>query len=45
MADTAFNGETNIYPQLDNGMQSKLNEINRTKYYFMAEICKKETMS
>ena len=35
------NGKTNIYPQLDNGMQYRLNEINRGQYYFIAEICQR----
>ena len=34
-----------MYPQLDNEMQHRLNEINRIKGYFIAEIRKRETMS
>ena len=36
------NGKINMYPQLDNGMQFRLNEFNRTKGYFIDEILKRE---
>ena len=47
------NDKINIYPQLDgqkrqlcnNRIQSRLNGINRTKDYFMAEICERKAMS
>ena len=35
----------NIYPQLDDGIQFRLNEIYRTKDYFIVEVGKRETMS
>ena len=35
-----------MYPRLDNGMQYRLNEINRLKdYFFFDKICEKETLS
>ena len=41
-----FNCATvNKYPQLDNGIHFRPNEINSIKNYFMAEIHIKETMS
>ena len=35
----------NMYPQLDNPMHFRLNEINEIIYCFMSEICERETMS
>ena len=39
------NGKINMYPQLDNGMQFRLNEINRIKDYSIAVIHEREKMS
>ena len=35
----------NVYPQLENERQFRLNEINRIERCFIAEICERETMS
>ena len=45
MIETFTNGKINTYPELDTGIQYKLNKINRIKDYFIAEIHEKETMS
>ena len=39
------NGKINIYPQLDNGMQFRLNGIKRIKDYVIAAIRERETIS
>ena len=39
------NGKINLYPHLDNDIQYRPNEINRIKDSFIAEICKRETIS
>ena len=39
------NGKTNMYSQLDNGMQFRIDEINKVKVYFIAKICEREEMS
>ena len=38
MVETPSHATINIYLQLDNGLKFKVNEINRTKHYFMVEI-------
>ena len=43
MVDTLNYTTINIYPQLDNVMQFKLDEINNIIDYFMAEIHKKRS--
>ena len=43
MVETA--GNINIYPQLNNAMQFRLDEINNIKYYFIAEMHDRETIS
>ena len=35
----------NIYPNLNNQQQFRLNKINEIKYYFVAEIKERELMS
>ena len=39
------NRKINMYPQLDNEIQIKLDEINEIKDYFIAEISKRKIMS
>ena len=34
-----------MYKKLANGMQFRLNKINKVKYNFFAKICEKETIS
>ena len=38
MVETPNQAIINMCPQLDNRMQFALNETNRIKYYFIAEI-------
>ena len=38
------NGKINMYPELDTGIQYRLNKINRIKDYFVAESHERETM-
>lgn len=45
MVETTIRGTVNIYPQLDNLMQFKIDEINKIKDYFIAEIHKRESTS
>ena len=46
MVETSpINEKIHMYPQLDNEMHYRLNEISRIKDYFIAEICERETMS
>ena len=33
------------YPQLDNEMQFRLDQINKIPYFLIAEICEREKMS
>ena len=35
----------NMYPNLSNEKQFRLNKINEIKVYFIAEICERETIS
>ena len=39
------NGKINMYPELDTGIQYRLNKINRIKDYFVAESHERETMN
>ena len=39
------NAPDNCQGQSTNGMQFRLSEINKIKYFFMVEICERETMS
>ena len=34
-----------MYPQLENGMHFRLDKINKTKDYFITDICQKGIMS
>ena len=45
MVETPTQETINIYPQLDERIQFRLNEINRTKGYFIVEVGQRETMS
>ena len=45
MIETFTNGKINTYPELDTGIQYKLNKINRIKDYFVAESHERETVS
>ena len=40
MVETAPNNRKNTYPQLHKAMQFGLDEIDKIKYYFIAEIDK-----
>ena len=39
------NGKINMYPELDTGIQYRLNKVNRIKDYFVAESHERETMN
>ena len=45
MLEISANNGQNMYPLLDNEIQFRLNEINKIKYYFIAEICEREKAS
>ena len=45
MVDTPTNGNKNMYPQLKNGMQFRLNKIDKLKDYFIVELRERETIS
>ena len=45
MIDTPIHATINIYPQLDNAMQFKIDEISKIKYYFRTPIREGETTS
>ena len=45
MIETFTNGKINMYPELDTGIQYRLNKINRIKDYFVAESHERETMN
>ena len=45
MVKSSANGKISTYPELDNRIQDRLNEINRIKDYFVAESHERETMS
>ena len=40
-----FNKTPNIYPNISNEQQFRLNKINEIKYYFLAEIRERELIS
>ena len=43
--DHNFRKTPNMYPNLSNDQQFRLNKINEIKYYFIAEIRERELMS
>ena len=43
--DHNFHKTPNMYPNLSNDQQFRLNKINEIKYYFIAEIRERELMS
>ena len=45
MIETFTDGKVNMYPELDTGIQYRLNKINRIKDYFVAESHERETMN
>ena len=42
MVQTFTNGKINMYPQLDHGMQYRLNEINRIKTILLMKLAKEK---
>ena len=45
LCNTSNNGGINMYPELDTAIQFRIDKINKTREYFFAEICERETMS
>ena len=45
MLETPNKGKISMYQQLHNAKQFKLDEISKTKHYFIADIFETETMS
>ena len=45
MIETFTEEKINMYPELDTGIQYRLNKINRIKDYFVAESHERETMN
>ena len=39
MVETPNHAAINIYPQLENGVEFQVNEINKIKHYLMVAIC------